>query len=226
MAKDVLAALSDPFVSAAARFGVAIPTLAAALLLLLLGMLAARAVRTITERLLSIARLDEHTAKVGINEILARLGLGKSPTYVLAFVVYWFILFIFFVSAANAVNMTVVSELLERFVLFLPQLVAALLILFGGMLFGHFLSEVISNAATANNIRGGRSLARAAYVGTLLFSAATAMEQLGMRITLITSALQIALGSAGLAAAIAFGLGGRKAAEDLIKDLFDRPRAR
>lgn len=226
MTRDVVAALSNPFVSAANRFGAAIPTLAAALLLLLIGMFAARALRTIAERVLSMAHLDEHTAKVGINEILARLGLGKSPSYVFSFVVYWFILFIFIVSAANAVNMTVVSELLERFVLFLPQLVAALLILFGGMLFGHFLSEVVKNAAAANNIRGGGALARAAYVGTLLFSAATAMEQLGMRITLITSALQIALGSAGLAAAIAFGLGGRKAAEDIIRDLFDRPRAR
>ncbi len=226
MSKDSLAALSDPFVSAANRFGAQIPTLAAALLLLIIGLFAARALRTIAERLMSAAHVDEHTAKVGINEVLARMGLGKSPSYVLSFVVYWFILFIFFVSAANAVNMTIVSELLERFVLFIPQLVAALLILFGGMLFGHFLFEIVTNAAAANNIKGGRTLARAAYVGTMLFSVATAMEQLGMRVALITSALQIALGSAGLAAAIAFGLGGRKAAEDLIRDLFDRPRAR
>ena len=157
MSKRRFGRLVLPFVSAAHRFGAAIPTLAAALLLLLLGMFAARALRTITERLLSAARLDEHTAKVGINEVLSRLGLGKSPSYVLAFVVYWFILFIFIVSAANAVNMTIVSDLLERFVLFLPQLVAALLILFGGMLFGHFLAEIVSNAAAANNIPGGRS---------------------------------------------------------------------
>ena len=198
--------------------------LAAALLLLLLGMFMARAIRTLAERILEKTQMDQHTARVGINEVLARLGLGKSPTYILSFIVYWFILFIFIVSAANAVNMTVVSELLERFVLFLPQLVASLLILFGGMLFGRFLGEVVANAAGANNISGGRALAKAAYAGTMLFSAATAMEQLGMRLTLITSALQIALGSAGLAAAIAFGFGGRRAAADIIKDLFGRPR--
>lgn len=224
MPRDIAVLLADPFVSAANRFGAQIPTLAAALLLLILGLFAARALRTIAERAMTGARLDDYTARVGINEILARLGLGKSPTYVLSFLIYWFILVIFIVSAANAVNMTIVSDLLERFALFLPQLVAAILILFAGLLFGRFLSEVVANAAAANNIKGGRFLAQAAYVVTLVFSAATALEQLGMKLTLISAALQITLGSAGLAAAIAFGLGGRAAAADLLQDLFDRPR--
>jgi hypothetical protein len=198
--------------------------LAAALLLLLFGMFLARAARTISERLLARARIDDHTAKVGINEVLARLGLGKSPTYVLSFLVYWFILCIFIVSAANAVNMTIVSDLLERFVLFLPRAVASLLILFGGLLFGRFLSEVVLNAASANSVPGGKQLASAAFVVTMVFSVATALEQLGLKMTLILTALQIAMASAGLAAGLAFGLGGRKAAEDWLRDALGRPR--
>lgn len=226
MPHDVVTLVADPFVSAANRFGAQIPSLAAALLFVLVGMFLARLLRTVAERLFDRARVDDYTARVGINEVLARLGLGKSPSYALSFLIYWFVLCIFIVSAANAVNMTVVSDLLERFVLFLPQLVAGLLILFAGMLFARFLSEVVANAAAANSIRGGSYLARAAYVVTLVFAAATAMEQLGMRLALVISALQIALGSAGLAAALAFGLGGRKAAAELIEELFDRPRRR
>jgi hypothetical protein len=216
--------VSEPLVSAARRFGAQIPTLAAALLLLLLGMFMGRAARTVAERLLSRARVDDYTAKVGINEVLARLGLGKSPTYVLSFLVYWFILFIFIVSAANAVNMTIVSDLLERFVLFLPHAVAALLVLFGGLLFGRFLSEIVLNAASANSVPGGKQLASAAYVVTLVFSVATALEQLGLKMTLVQGALQIAMASAGLAAGLAFGLGGRKVAEEWLRDVFGRPR--
>lgn len=222
--RDLASLLADPFVSAANRFGAQIPNIAAALLLLLVGLFMARAVRTLAERLLTGAKLDDATARVGINEILARLGLGKSPTYILSFLIYWFILFVFIVSAANAVNMTVISDLLERFVLFLPQLVAALLILFAGLLFGRFLAGVVANAAGANNVRGGQLIADAAYVITLIFAGMTALEELGLKLALLTSALQILLGSAGLAAAIAFGLGGRKAAADVIQDLFDRPR--
>lgn len=224
MTNEIWTLVTEPLWTAARRFGGQAPTLAAALLLLLLGLFMARAARTIAERILSRAKLDDHTAKVGINEVLSRLGMGKSPTFALSFIVYWFILFIFIVSAANAVSMTVVSELLERFVLFLPRLVACLLILFGGLMFARFLGEVIANAAAANNIGGGRQLAGMSYALTVAFAGATALEQLGLRMTLVNSAVQIALASAGLAAALAFGLGGRKVAESWLRESFERRR--
>lgn len=225
MNANPLTLIAEPFVSATHRFAAYIPTFAAAFLFLLLGMFSARALRTIAERLLERAHLDEYTSKVGINEVLARLGLGKSPSYVLSFLIYWFVLFVFIVSAANAVNMTVVSDLLERFVLFLPQLIASLLILFGGLLFARFLSQVVVNAAAANNIRGGALLAEASYLVVLVFSAMTATEQLGMKMTFITAAFQILLGSAGLAAGIAFGLGGKDIAAELLRELVNKRRA-
>mgnify|MGYP001602207068 FL=1 len=222
MNTELLELLTHPFVSVANRFAAHIPSFAAAFILLLAGMFTARALRTACERMLDRAHLDEYTSKVGINEVLARLGLGKSPSYVLSFLIYWFILFIFIVSAANAVNMTVVSELLERFVLFLPALIASILILFGGLLFARFLKEVVASASLANNIRGGALLAEAAYIIVLVFSAMTALEQLGMKMTFISAAVQILLGSAGLAAAIAFGLGGKDLAGELLREFLKR----
>lgn len=219
---DWLRLLTDPLLASARRFAGEVPAIAAAFLLLLLGMFAARGLRTLAEVLFGKARLDEHTSRVGINEVLARLGLGKSPSYVLAFVIYWFVLFVFIVSAANAVNMTVVSDLLERFVLFLPSVVASLLVLFGGLLFARFLSEIVTNAASANGVRGGAFLARGTYAVVVIFSALTALEQLGLRMALLVSAIQILLASAGLAAGLAFGLGGKEAASELIADFLAR----
>ena len=213
------ALLPDPFMDASRRFAAHAPGIAAALLLLLLGMFTARALRTVIDRMLMHAKLDEYTSKIGINEVVARLGMGKSPIYVFSFLVYWFVLFVFFVSAANAVNLTVVSELLERFALFLPSLIGALLILFGGLLFARFLHEIVLNAAAANNVRGGTVLAHAAYILVVVFSAMTAMEQLGMKLGFISAARQIMLGSVGLAAAIAFGLGGKDVAGEILRDL-------
>ena len=211
--------ISSPFVDAYRRFVTHIPGMAAALILLLLGMFIARALRTLCDRALAGAKLDEYASKVGINEVLARLGMGKSPAYVLSFLIYWFILFIFIVSAANAVNLNVVSELLERFALFLPVLIEALLILFGGLLFARFLREVVLNAAAANNVRGGNILAHAAYILVVVFSAMTAMEQLGMKLNFVSAAIQILLGSVGLAAAIAFGIGGKDIAAQMLQEL-------
>src|SRR3989338_9833675 len=86
MGQNFMRLFVDPFLGAYDRFAGAIPTLAAALLILLVGMFLARGIRTLIEAACGKLRLDDHTCRVGINEVLSRLGLGKSPTFVPALV--------------------------------------------------------------------------------------------------------------------------------------------
>src|SRR3989338_3808267 len=195
MGQNLVRLLVDPFLGAYERFAGAIPNLAAALLLLLVGMFLARAVRTLIGVPLGKLRPDDHPSRVGINEILARLGLGKSPTFAAAWVAHWFILFLFIVSAANAMNMPVVSELLERFLGVLPSLIAAVLILFGGLLFGRLVSHILRNAAAANSIRGGAAVAFAAQAVAIGASGIIALEQIGVRPQILIPTVQIFVGS-------------------------------
>ena len=219
MSKDLARLFAAPFLDAYHRVAGALASLAAAFLLLLVGLFTARLARALIEAGMSRIRLDEHTSRAGLNELLARLGLGKSPTAVASFAVYWFILVVFVVSAANALNMTVVSDLLERFAQFLPSLVAAVLILFGGLLFGRLISLVLSNAAAANSIRGGGAVAAGGYVVVVGYAAIGALQQLGAQPQLMLSAAQILLGSLGLALAIAFGLGAKDLAAEWLREL-------
>jgi hypothetical protein len=219
MSKDLARLFADPFLDAYHRVSGALASLAAAFLLLLVGMFTARLARALVEAALGKIHLDDHTSRAGLNELLARLGLGKSPTAVASFVLYWFILVVFVVSAADALNMTVVSDLLERFVQFLPSLVAAVLILFGGLLFGRLISQVLTNAAAANSIRGGAAVAAGGYVVVVGYASVAALEQLGAQPQLMLSSAQILLGSLGLALAIAFGLGAKDLAGDWLRGL-------
>jgi hypothetical protein len=222
MGPNLVRLFVDPFLGAYDRFSGAIATLAAALLLLLAGMFLARAISTLIEVVLSKVHLDYYTSRVGINEILSRLGLGKSPTFVLSWTAHWFILFLFIVSAANAVNMTVVSELLERFVAVLPSLVAAVLIIFAGLLFGRLLAHILQNAAIANSIRGGAVVAAAAQAVSIGTASIIALEQIGVRPQILIPTAQILIGSAGLALAIALGFGAKDLAAEYIRE-FLRP---
>lgn len=212
----------DPLVGAYSRVAGALPALAAALLLLLVGMFGARLARMLAETVLRKARLDELTSRVGLNEVLARLGLGKSPTEIAAFSAFWFVLVVFVAAAANAADVTAVTVLLERFVLFLPSLVAGAVVLFGGLLFARLVSAVLQNAAAANSVRGGVAAARGAYAMVVLFSAAAALEQVGVGAALVSSAVQILLASLGLALGLAFGLGAKDLAGDALRALLAR----
>src|SRR5919198_5399400 len=106
-----------------------LPGILAALVLLLIGMVVARVIRTGVQRGLKYANLDQITDKVKLNELVARLGMGRSPSFIIGFAAYWLIILVFTLSASNAVKMTVVSQMLQRFLMFLPQLLGAVLVL-------------------------------------------------------------------------------------------------
>lgn len=188
-----------------------------ALLLLLVGMVVARGVRAGIEKFLTFLHLDEYTEKIKLNELFARLGFGRSPAFILGFLVYWLIVLVFLVSAADVVQLTVVSELLQKFVLFVPRLIGAVLVLAGGLLLGHFSGEIVLNAATANKIRGAMALSKVAQFVVIVFAAIMALDQIGIDTTILTSSIQIILAAVGLGFAIAFGLGGRDVAAEMIR---------
>ncbi|MBI4396016.1 MAG: hypothetical protein HY548_02900 [Elusimicrobia bacterium] len=214
MFQGITIGVLDPF----QRLMGLLPAVALALVLLLAGLVLARVLRALVEKVLAYVKLDEYTDKVGLNEILLRLGLGRSPAFIIGFLVYWLIVLMALVAAANAVQLTVVSELLERFVLFIPQLLGAILVMAGGFILGHFLGEIVLNAAKANDLPGAGTLSKMTRMTVVVFAAVIALEKLGLDTAIIRSSFQIILGTVGLAAAIAFGLGGRDAAADLLRD--------
>ena len=195
-----------------------VPAILAALFLLLIGMVVARGLRAAVVKFLTVVRVDQYTDKIRLNELLSRLGLGRSPAFAIGFLIYWLVILVFLVSAANAVHLTVVSQLLQQFVLFIPKVIGALVVVAGGLLFGHFLGEIVLNAAIANDLRGGMALSKIARFVVMGFAAIMALEQIGIDTTILTSSVQIILAAIGLGAAIAFGLGGRDAAAEMIRD--------
>lgn len=199
-----------------------LPGVAAALLLLLAGMVAARLVRTAIEKLLAFAQVDHYTEKMKLNEVLSRLGLERSPAFVIGFMVYWLIILVFVVSAANAMQLTVVVQFLEQVVVFMPKLIGAVLVVAGGLLLGNFLSEIVRNAATASKIHEAAVFSKVVRFTVLVFASILALEQVGINATTIASSVHIVLATIGLGLALAFGLGGRDVAADIIKNFVRR----
>jgi len=224
MDEETLRLLTDPFRTLSQRLIAQIPSFAAAFLFLFAGYFFARMLKTLLLQLLQHGHLDDYTDKIGINEVLARLGMGRSPSHALSFIIYWFVLLVFFVSAANVVNLLVVSELLARLMLFLPSLAAAIVILFAGLLLARLVSEIVTNAADANHIRGGAGLAQCTSIVVIAFAGIMALEQLGIHIELVTSSFQIIVASLGLAFALAFGLGGKEIAEETLRHFLNKKK--
>ena len=226
MPQDWMSLLMGPVQQLLSEILVKLPAMLAALLLLLIGMVVGKIARTAAEKFLKLVHMDEYAEKAKVNELLSRLGFGQSPAFVIGFLVYWLIILVFLVSAANAVQLTVVSQLLERFVLFVPKLIGSVLVVAGGLLFGHFFGEVVLNAATANKLDSAVAFSKVVRIVVVVFAGVMALEQIDIDTTIITSSIQIVLGTIGLGVAIAFGLGGKDVAAEIVKNFVARQSQR
>ncbi|ACC98858.1 hypothetical protein Emin_1308 [Elusimicrobium minutum Pei191] len=193
-----------------------------AVLALILGLYLSRFVNTYVKKVLNKIDFDNRTSKIGINEMCVRFGFGKSPTYILAFILSWVVMIIAIIYAAKALNLNEVQVLLEKFLAFLPKLFVSILILFGGLIFGKFLGNIIENSSKANNLSGGFIVARGVDAFIVLFSALLALENLGMATRLVNNVILVLLASMGLAFGIAVGLGSKDIVAEFLKKTFDK----
>lgn len=193
-----------------------------ALFILVIGLYLSRLVSSWVKKILTKIAFDEKTSKIGINELCVRFGLGKSPTYIIAFVLAWAVIFYAIVLAADFLNLTVIRDLFTRFLEFIPTLFVSVLILFAGLLFGKLMGNIIDNASRANNLKGGFLISRAVNIFIVFFCALIAVENLGFATQLVNNVVVIVLASLGLAFGIGVGLGSKPLVEEFLCDLFKR----
>ena len=191
-----------------------------ALLILVLGLYLSRWVGSFIKKVLNKISFDDKTAKLGINELCLRFGLGKSPTYILAFVLAWAVIFYAIVLAADVLHLTAIRDLFTRFLEFIPTLFVSVVILFAGLLFGKLVGNIIENSARANNLTGGFVISRCVNAFIVFFCALLAIENLGFASQLVSTMVTIVLASLGLAFAIGVGLGSKPIVEEFLRSMF------
>ena len=128
--------VSEHVTTLAQQIGHVLVALFLAVLILVIGLYISRWVGSYTKKWLGKFKFDEKTSKLGINELCVRFGLGKSPTYIIAFVLAWAVTFYSVVLAADVLHLTVLRDLFTRFLAFIPTLFVSVVILFAGLLVG------------------------------------------------------------------------------------------
>ena len=198
------------------RFVDALPDLLLALVLLIVGWLLAKLVRRVLIRIMRAGRVDEFAERSGLDDVLVRGGVEHTTVTIIAGTVYWLILAAVFIVLLDALGVRTAEVLLERLAIFIPNLVVAVGILVFGSLLARVVGGVVfgylSNIGSASAAPIG-ALARYALLVFTLFMAA---EQLAIATEVLVSAFQIAFAALCLAAALAFGIGGREWAAGVI----------
>ena len=196
-----------------------LPTFISALVVFIIGLIVAAAVGQLIERIINALKLDGLLAKAGMEAPMRRAGLKLSVGRFLGRLTYWFILIAFFLAASDILGFYTLSSFIQAVLLFIPQVIVAVLILLATVVIANFLRGVVSASARSGGLETANFLGTLTWWALVIFGVSAAMMQLNIATALIQAFMTAVFAMIALAGGIAFGLGGKEYAEHLLKKL-------
>jgi hypothetical protein len=214
--------IADPVREMLTRIMAYLPVLLGALLILIVGWIIAKIIRSMVNGVLKVVRFDTLADKAGISEVLKKGDLKITARQVVSGVVYWLVMIMVLVMTANALGLPKASDILANLFAYVPKVIAALLVLVVAMFLASFVSGIVRIAAGNANLPKPDLLAGISRWAIIVFAVTISLAQLGIAPLLVTATFNIILGGVVLGLALAFGLGGRDAAAKYIDELKER----
>ena len=203
-----------------------LPSLANGLLVLLVGYLVARVVRWVLRAVLRRVGIDPLAERSGVGTGLRRLGIPLIPSALIAQIVFGFLLVSFLITATRLMLLEAVAVLLERFLTFLPNIIATLIVFLLGSAVARLAGIFVAGSAAGAGLGYARQLGRLVEALVSLFVVVLALSVLGIDIALLVTAITIVLAAFGLALGLALGLGARPIAYQILAGYYVRQRFR
>ena len=183
-----------------------VPVLGIALLLALIGWLAARLARAIAYRASSaiIERLSKQALierGLGGGELRSRIPLLVRET------AFWVVLLLFLAAAVEELHIPAISSPLSALALYAPRLLSGLLIAIVGFGIGNLASYWVTSTLTPVGLAQAQMVGRLAQFAVLAVAFVMAADQVGIESTILILALGIVLTVTLGGIALAFAIG-------------------
>jgi hypothetical protein len=209
---NIVATVTGAWNAFATKVGAFLPDLFAAVIILFLGWVGCNIAKKVAIRLLKLCQFDALADRSGINRALARGGIQQTSTEILGLLIFWFLFLIVIVATLDTLGLPGVTETLNAIFLYIPRIVAAIIMLILGLYLANFIETVARTSCANAGLQQADSIGRVTYYATVVFIIAGILEILEIATEIVVWAFILIFGSICLALAIAFGLGGREVA--------------
>src|SRR5215212_1382830 len=211
--------------AALALFLGAIPRVLGFLIILIIGWLIAGALSTAIAGLLRAIKFNDLAERAGLSGFIRNMGVQTDAAGMLATVVRWFVRLIVLVVAFDALGLPAVSDVLRQLLLWIPNLIVAMVVLVIAGLLAGAASRVVRGATAQAGLGNPDVLANIARIAVWSFGIIVAVNQIGVATTLVNTLFMGLIGALALALGLAFGLGGRDTAAMIVRDWYEQGRA-
>jgi hypothetical protein len=214
--------LAQAFQELANSIIAAVPKIVVGIVLFALALIVAKLVEKGLRYILTKLRFDELVGKVGIDSALQRMGIRQQLTIVLPRLTYFLVLLLLAKTAADALALVAISNAIGAFFAYLPNVVAALLLLVLGSSIGQFAGDTVSRSAESAGIDFAPALGRAVSGLILFVTGMMAIGQLNIDTEIVRIVTSLVLGGFALAFGLAFGLGTRSIVRNVAAGFYAR----
>ena len=207
----------EPFNRLLERLLQFLPNMLVFTLIFITGLVIAFILKAVFWRIFRAVKLDSLSEKSGVGEMLIKGGFKEPISLIFSKFIGWLTVIIFLFLSLGSLNVPAIDRILEKFILYLPNVFVAAFILFIGYLLGNFLGRAALIAAVNAEMRISGLIGKLVKWTVIFLALTMALEQLGIGKETIVIAFAIILGGVVLALAIAFGLGGRDIAKECLE---------
>ena len=199
-----------------------LPRLGLALVILVVGYFVARMVKFAIVKGLRAGNFHVLTERAGLDSFLRDGGIHADTSEVLALLFYWLVILAALVIGFNGLGLTYITDLLGRVLLFVPKVMVALLILAFGAYFARFIGNAICAYFRNINLQDAELLGRLAQYAITTFVVLIALDQVNVGGDIVRQTFLIVLAGVVFALALAFGLGGKDWAAEMLERWWPR----
>ena len=195
----------------------AIPKIFGFLFIIIVGWLIASMLERGIAAVLRKVRFNELALRAGLSHFINMMGLANDASGMVGLLVKWLVRLVALVVAFDALGLPAVSDVVRQLLLWLPNVVVALVILVIGGLAARALSNIVRGAAGEAGLTNAHFLSKVASVVVWAFAVVVAIHQIGIATELVNALFIAIVGSIALALGLAFGLGGRETAAEILR---------
>ena len=195
----------------------AVPKIIGFALIIIAGWFIASLIERGLASILRSIRFNDLAQRAGLSDFVRKMGMNTDASGMIGLVVKWFVRLIALVVAFDALGLPAVSEVLRQLLLWLPNVVVAMVVLVIGGLAARALGNVVRGAASEAGLSNANFLSKTAAVIVWSFALVVAVNQLGIATELVNTLFMAVVGALALGMGLAFGLGGRETAAEILR---------
>lgn len=206
--------LTEIFANLLGQIGSFLINLVAAVIVFIIGWIIASILGRGVEILLDRLQVDEAFRRLGLDKFFNNLGFEKGIVSFLGWLVKWFVIVIVLIAVAESLGLPQISNFINQVSLYIPNVIAAAVILIIGVFIADALSVAVHRSAEAMGLIGANMVRDITRWAILIFTFLAVLSQLRLAEGLIEILFTGLVAALTLASGLAFGLGGQERAKE------------